>query len=221
MATRKINLVRQKTTFLISLFQNEPSRNQPIFRHHARQPSQHLDGESAMTTVKHVNQTKVQDFRLILFCILFGSLIYGCGSREISSPTTTTFPCVKVRDYCIGPNMDLRNADLHDSDLSGLDLSNTDLTSANLSGANLTGVVLTGAQMRFVNLQNSNLSEASIWNANLSDADLRDAIIMNTDFMGSNLSRADLLGARGTGVKESLVKFQSTRLPNGKLYTND
>jgi uncharacterized protein YjbI with pentapeptide repeats len=148
----------------------------------------------------------------------------------ITGPVPDGIHRAGMREFRIGPGVDLTGnnlaltiltganlkganlsgvslslAKLRDADLSGANLSGANLGEANLGGANLSGANLTGAQLNMVWGNGANLT-----GANLTGANLREAY-----FNGANLSGADLTGANlFNTLFMDAVGDENTKLPD-------
>lgn len=96
--------------------------------------------------------------------------------------------------------------------LSGANLANKTLTFVNLSNANLSGANLSGAR-----LIGADLSSANLTNADLKGAKLNGARMIGTNLIGTNLAEANLLGANLWNTDLTGARFNSTKMPDGKL----
>jgi len=80
------------------------------------------------------------------------------GINLIGTPTGLSSSFKILRNYLLGPKVNLNNADLSGLDLTGSDLSGVSLLYADLSNANLENANLTGSAIDHANLEDANLT---------------------------------------------------------------
>ncbi len=179
------------------------------------------------------------------------------GGLAAHDAITLSSPYKIIKDYIVGPSVDLTNADLTGADLTGADLSDATLTNVKGKLAVHDGITLSspykiikdyivgpGVDLTGVNLSNADLSNADLTNATLTNVKgklaAHDAITLSfpykiikdyivgpsvdltgVNFTGANLRYADLTGANLTRADLTEADVRGVKFINANLSYTD
>lgn len=161
-----------------------------------------------------------------------GSTLLNVSGSFTGSPILPT-NYRNVKQYIVGPGVNLANVDLSNQNLSNCDLSGAIMTSVDLRNATFTGVKgqindVSGIQLnngynlfnRYIVGPQVNLTNADLSNQDLSGQNISGATVVSTNLTNVNLTNTDLTSADLTGAQVIGVYGRTSSTTNATPPTN-